>query len=312
MQEQENMENNENNEKYDVVIIWSGSAWLPAWMYAARYKLKTLVIWAQPGWALATSHRVENYPWILSAPGWEIMQKFEEHAKAAWSEVMLSQVSEISWENLDFTLKLSNSTEINSKKIILATGNNYKKLMVPWEKELMWKWVSYCATCDWMFFRNKTVAIVGGWNTAITEALYLSEICEKVYILVRSVIRAEDIWIDKVKNRDNIEIIYEVTVDEIVWKMMVEWVKLNTWEVISVNWVFVAVWSIPNTWLVEEFSPMRDEDWCLVVDSRQETSVKWLYAAGDVTTNSNKFKQTIMSAAEGSLAANSVHEDLLD
>lgn len=298
--------------KYDVVIIGTWSAGLPAWMYAARYKLNTLIIGTQPGWALATSHKVENYPWIISAPGWEIMWNFQKHAETSGAKIIMWTVDSVEWENHNFTINLSNWDKINSKKVILATGNNYRKLMVPWEKELLWKWVSYCATCDWMFFKNRTVAIVGWWNTAITEALYLSDICEKVYILVRSKIRAEDVWVDKVKARENIEIIYEVSVTEIIWKMMVEWVKLTNDEIINVNWVFVAVWSTPNTKPVEWLSPMKDEDWCLVVDSRQETSVSGLYAAWDVTTNSNKFKQTIMSAAEGSLAANSIHEDLLD
>jgi thioredoxin reductase len=89
------------------------------------------------------------------------------------------------------------------------------------------------------------------------------------------------------------------------------WVKLKSWKEINAEGIFVAIWNIPNVWLVENLNPLKDEEWCLVVDSRQETSIKWLYAAWDVTTNSNKFRQTIMSAAEWCLAANSVHEDHL-
>lgn len=295
---------------FDVIIIWAWSAGYPAWMYASRYKMKNLIIWAQPGGALATSHKVENYPGTISAPGKEIMDNFREHAKVSWSELLNEMVKEVTKENDTFKVKTS-SKEFEAKYVILATWNNYKKLWAKWEQEFLWKWVSYCATCDWMFFKNREVIIVWGWNTALTESLYLSEICKKVYLVHRSEnFKAETIWIEQAKKRENIEFVLNEEVEEIVWDALwMTWVKLKSWKELKSDWIFIAIWSLPNTSLVDSLNPEKDDEWCLVVDKRQETTVSGLYAAWDVTTNSNKFKQTIMSAAEGCLAANSIHED---
>lgn len=297
---------------YDLIIIWAWSAWYPAWMYASRYQIKNLIIWAQPGWALATSHKVENYPWIISAPWAEIMKNFKEHAETSWSEILSEMVTEVNKKDDTFFVKTSSWKEFTSKYLILATWNNYKKLWFKWEPEFLWKWVSYCATCDWMFFKNLDVIIVWWWNTALTESLYLSEICRKVYIVHRKdTFRAEDIWIAQAKKRENIEFVLNEEIDEVTWSMFMEKAILKSWKEIKADWIFVAIWSTPNTKLVWHLNPKMDEEGCLVVDKRQESSVAWLYAAWDVTTNSNKFKQTIMSAAEWCLAANSVHEDLI-
>ena len=296
---------------FDVIIIWAGSAWYPAGMYASRYEMKNLIIWAQPGGALATSHKVENYPGTISASWKQIMDNFREHAVASGSEILNEMVTEITKQNDIFDVKTSSGKQFSSKYVILATGNNHKKLWCIWEKEFLWKWVSYCATCDGMFFKNREVIVVWWGNTALTESIYLSEICKKVYLIHRrNEFRAENTWIEQAKKRENIEFILNDEVEEIVWdKLWMTWVKLKSWKEVKSDWIFVAVWTSPNTSLVDGLNPQKDEEWCLIVDKRQETSVKWLYAAWDVTTNSNKFKQTIMSAAEWCLAANSVHED---
>jgi len=298
---------------YDVIIIWAGSAGYPAGMYASRYKLKNVIIWAQPGGALATSHKVENYPGTISAPGKEIMDNFKEHAEVSWSEILQELVTDIKKENDLFLVTTTSWKELKSKFVIVATGNNYRHLWVPWEKEFLWKWVSYCATCDWMFFRWRDVIMAGWWNTAVTEALYLSDICNKVYLVHRrDTFRAEDSWVEKMKEKDNIELVLNEEVKEITWDALwMTWVTLKSWKELKADWIFVAIWTIPNTKVVDNFDLEKDDEGCLIVDSRQETSVKWLYAAWDVTTNSNKFRQTIMSAAEWCLAANSIHEDHL-
>ncbi len=299
------------NVNYDVIIIGAGSAGYPAWMYASRYKLKNLIIWAQPGGALATSHKVENYPGTISASGKEIMDNFRAHSENAGSEILNEMVVEINKENDIFTVKTSSNKEFTSKYVILATGNNYRKLWVPGEVEFLGRWVSYCATCDGNFFKWRDVILVGGWNTALTEALYLSELCNKVYLVHRrDTFRAENIWVEQAKKRENIEFVLNEETEEIVWDMMwMTWVKLKSGKELKAEWIFVAIGSDPNTSLVDNLNPEKDDEGCLVVDARQETTVKWLYAAWDVTTNSNKFKQTIMSAAEWCLAADSIHQD---
>ncbi len=297
---------------YDLVIIGAWSAGYPTGMYASRYKIKNLIIWGQPGGALATSHKVENYPGTISASGKEIMDNFKDHAVGAGSEILEEMVTELTKHDTHFHIKTSSGKEFTSKYVVLATGNNYRHLGAKGEEEMLGKWVSYCATCDGMFFKGRDVVLVGGWNTALTEALYLAEICNKVYIVHRrDTFRAEDIWVEQAKKIENIEFVLNEEVDEISGKFFVEEVKLKSGKVLKADGIFVAVGSDANTTLVDHMNPEKDDEGCLVVDARQETTIPGLFAAGDVTTNSNKFKQTIMSAAEGCLAADSIHEEIL-
>ena len=299
---------------YDLIIIGAGSAGLPAGMYASRYKLKNIIIGEMPGGALSTSHCVENFPGVLSAPGGEIMDNFKKHAENAGSEILQDRVEVVSkiGEN-HFSVSTMGGKNFDAKRILLATGNIYKMLGIPGEKEFYVQGVSYCATCDGNFYKNLTVGVVGAGNTAITEALYLAEIAKEVHIFVRGdVIRAENIWTEKANNTSNIIFHMNTQVTEVQGNMMgVTGVILNTGENLTLDGLFVAIGSTPITHIVDNLSPQKDGEWCLVVDQRQETTIPGLYAAGDVTTNSNKFRQTIMSAAEGCLAANSIHEDIL-
>lgn len=298
----------------DTIIIGAGSAGLPAGMYASRYKLSNIIIGELPGGALGTSHCVENWPGVLSDSGKSIMDNFALHARTAGSEILQERVETITKNGeYDFTVTTSTGKEFESRTVILATGNKYKKLWVPGEIEFIGQWVSYCATCDGNFFKNLTVAVVGGGNTAITEALYLAEICKEVHILIRTdKIRAEDIWVEKAKKHANIVFHYFTEVAEIRWDMMgMKSILCKDGSSLDLDGIFIAVWNEPFTGLIDHLSPEKDNEGCLVVDKRQETNIRWLYAAWDVTTNSNKFRQTIMSAAEGCLAANSVHEDIL-
>lgn len=299
---------------YTLIIIGSGSAGLPAGMYASRYNIKNVVIGAQPGWALATSHQVENYPGVISESGKTIMDQFAQHAQASGSELMNDRVTDIQDnDGKGFTITTERNGELTCDYLLMATGNDYRHLGVPWEEELIGSGVSYCATCDGQFFKGRDIVMVGGWDSAFTESLYLAEIANSVKILVRKDrAKAEHKWQDKVAATDNIEVLYETEVEKINGKFSVEGVTTKKWEEIVCQGVFVAVWSIPRTELVEKFALNKDETGCLIVDKRQQTSHPRIYAAGDVTTNSNKFQQTIMSAAEGCLAANSIHEDILD
>jgi thioredoxin reductase (NADPH) len=306
--------NGENWTLYDVIIIGAGSAGLPAGMYASRYKLSNIIIGELPGWALSTSHCVENYPWTLSASGGDIMKNFLEHARISGSEILQDRVEQVSKIGEDhFQVTTLWGKTIEGKRIILATGNIYKMLGVPGEKEFYGQGVSYCATCDGNFYKWLVVGVSGGGNTAITEALYLSELCKMVHIFVRwERARAEDIWMDKARKRQNIIFHMNTRVESVEGTMMgVTGVKLDSGEMLPLDGLFVAIGSSPITAIVDSLSPEKDNEGCLIVDKRQETSIKWLYAAGDVSTNSNKFRQTIMSAAEGCLAAHSVHEDML-
>ena len=297
---------------YDVIVIGAGSAGYPTGMYASRYSMKNLVIGWLPGGALATSHKVENYPGVLSASGKEIMDDFKAHAVNAGSDMLEEMVTEVTKHEDHFHVVTATQKEFKTKFVVLATGNNYRHLGAKGEEEMLGKWVSYCATCDGNFFKGRDVVLAWGWNTALTEALYLAEICNKVTIVHRrDTFRAEDIWVEQAKKVENIEFALNEEVDEISGKFFVEEIKLKSGKIIKADGIFVAIGSNPNTDLVNHMNPEKDDEGCLKVDARQETSIKGLYAAGDVTTNSNKFKQTIMSAAEGCLAADSIHEEIL-
>lgn len=296
---------------YDVIIIGAGSAGLPAGMYASRYKMKNLIIGAQTGGALATSHKVENWPGVLSESGAKIMDDFKKHAEAAGSELLMDTVSRIEKKEGGFEIHTS-SKVFHSRFVILATGNTYKKLWVQGEEEFLGRGVSYCATCDGMFFRDREIVVVGGGNTALTEALYLSEIAKKVTIIHRrETFKAEAIWVDQVQKHENIVLCMNEEIDHLEGEFFLERIVLKSWNIIPADGIFIAVGTDPSTKLVADMGVKIDRDGCIVVDARQETSISWLYAAWDVTTNSNKFRQTIMSAAEGCLAANSIHEDML-
>ncbi|QFR39662.1 hypothetical protein A9Q91_05575 [Candidatus Gracilibacteria bacterium 28_42_T64] len=301
-----------NHIDYDLIIIGAGSAGYPTGMYAARYKIKNLIIGGQPGGALATSHKVENYPGVISASGKKIMDDFREHAITSGSEVLDEMVTDVEKYEDHFHIKTNSGKKFTSRFVVLATGNNYRHLGAKGEEEMLGKGVSYCATCDGNFFKGKDVVLAGGGNTALTEALYLAELCNKVYIVHRrDTFRAEDIWIEQAKKADNIEFVLNDEVEEIAGKFFVEEIKLKSGNTIKADGIFVAIGSDPNTKLVDHMNPKKDNEGCLVVDARQETTIPGLFAAGDVTTNSNKFKQTIMSAAEGCLAADSIHEEIL-
>lgn len=246
---------------YDLIIIGAGSAGLPAGMYASRYKLKNIIIGEMPGGALSTSHCVENFPGVLSAPGAEIMNNFKKHAENAGSEILQDRVEVVSkiGEN-HFSVSTMGGKNFEAKRILLATGNTYKMLGIPGEKEFYGQGVSYCATCDGNFYKNLTVGVVGAGNTAITEALYLAEIAKEVHIFVRGdVIHAENIWTEKAKNTPNIIFHMNTQVTEVQGSMMgVTGVILNTGENLALDGLFVAIGSTPITNIVDNLSPQKD------------------------------------------------------
>jgi len=300
---------------YDLIIIWAGSAWLPAAIYATRYNLKTLVIWELMGEALTQSHSVENYPWFNDISWKELMQRFEDQAKLYWAEIISSKVLSVDkQEDWTFILK-TYKEEYLTKTIIFAGWNKYKKLGHEKEDKFIWKGLSYCATCDWMFFKNQEVSIIWWWNTALTEAMYLSEICSKVNLIHRrDTFRAENVLIDKIKNNPKIELhLNEELKDFWEWKFgWFDTLILSSWKEINSVWLFIAIWNEPDTESIKNLNINLDREGYIIVNEKQETNVKGVYAAGDITTNSNKFKQTIMSAAEWALSANSVHEYLMN
>ncbi len=299
---------------FDVVIIGSGAAGYTAALYSARYKLKTLIIGNQEGGQTAFAHDVENYPGFKSIKGPELMSRFKEHALEYGVEEKIDEVVAIDrTDDGIFTLKLSLSgDEIQTKAVILTVGTKRRKLGVVGEEKFDGKGVTYCATCDGFFFRGKVVAVIGGGDAAATAALYLAEICPKVYLIVRKEkMRAEPIWVEQLEAKGNVEFLYGSHVKEFHGDLKLERVELIDGKSLDdVAGVFIEIGSTPNTALVDKFELEMTDKGFLVVGKDQSTKIPGLYAAGDVTNESNNFHQISTAIGEASIAANSVFEYL--
>ena len=297
----------------NLVIVWAGGAGFTAGIYASRYGLNPLIIWASEGGMIVENPVVENFPWFdQPTSGYEIMEKMKKQALSYGAEYKMDTIKEITPINEnDFTkwyrIQTTLNGEIQAKSIILAIWTEKNKLNVPGENEFFWKWVSYCATCDGFFYRWKTVTVVGGWDTAFIEALYLSNICEKVYLIHRrDSFRAEPIRVEKAKQKENIEFILNAQIKEIFWNEKVEWIKVEqNWELkeIKIDWVFIAIGMTPNKmpWLDKYLK--RNEAGYIIVDSCTRTNLPGVFAAGDCSTGNCWFRQLVVACAEWAIAA---------
>lgn len=287
---------------YDVIIIGAGPAGLTAAIYTARYKLSTLVLGADMGGNACLAHDIQNWPG-LKAPGMEIMQKFREHAASFGVEIVSGIVKKVKKNDSTFTV----STEKNAydaPSIIIATGSKRRKLEIPGEDTLAGKGVSYCATCDAMFFKDKVVGVVGGSNAAAMAAQVLTQHADKVYIIYRkSKMRAEPIRVEELEKHPKIEFIYNANVLEIVGEDRLQKVKLDTGQEIELDGLFIEIGGVPVTAIAKELGIDLAENQRIKVGQGMETSVPGVFAAGDITTGSNQFDQVVTAAAEGAIAA---------
>jgi len=298
---------------YDLIIIGAGPAGLAAALYASRYRLNALVLGPVVGGTALEAYNVENYPGFKSISGLELMNKMEEQVTALGVEIIPEEAREIK-RNTHFTLT-TESKKHQAKAVILAMGTERRKLNVPGEKELLGKGVSYCATCDAAFFRNKTVAVIGGSDAAAKSALLLAEYASKVYIIYRRTqIRAEPVTVEAVEKNDKIEIIYQTNVKEIKGEKLVEGVVLdNEYQAsnfLKVDGVFVEIGAEPNNKLARDLGVELDEAGYVSVDPMQKTNVEGVFAAGDVTNAAGELKQIVTACAQGVIAATSAYEYL--
>jgi thioredoxin reductase (NADPH) len=202
---------------YDLIIIGGGPAGLAAGIYAVRFGLNTLVLEkSEISGQIALSDMVENYPGFPAISGLELMEKYKTHAQAVGVKTKITEVLSVRAEGEKKILS-TDSGDLESKTVIVATGANPKHLNVPGEKELISKGVSYCAICDGPFFRNKTVVVVGGGNSAVTDALFLSKIAQKVYLVHRrDQLKAVKVLQDRAFKVPNIEFIFNANILEII------------------------------------------------------------------------------------------------
>lgn len=301
---------------YDLIIVGGGSAGLPAALYAARFNLKTLVITKEHGGLITTTHAVENWPGEISLSGFELAMKLENQVKNLGVPIKTTEVKSIQKLD-DGTFKVeTRKEELTSKAVVLATGSKRRRLDVKGEPEFYAKGVSYCATCDGAFFKDKVVGMVGGSDSAVKEALYLTEFATKVYIIYRrDYPRAEPINLKRMEEKiaeGKIEIINNANITEIKGENMLKSVDLdrefNGSNNLELDGLFVEIGADPNIELANQLGVDLNDRSEIIIDSESKTNVEAVYAAGDVCNA--HFKQAITGAAEGVKAAFSAHEYL--
>ncbi len=292
----------------DILIVGAGAAGLTAAIYSSRYALNTLVVSKDTGGLAATAHKICNYPGFEEISGFELMYKISEQAKKLGVKISNEEVIEIKKKkNIFITKTLKN--EYYSKKIIFSGGMERRKLEVPGEKELYGRGVSYCATCDGAFFKNKTVAVVGGSDAALSAALLLAKYSPKIYLIHRkdSFSRAEPAWIKLIESEKKIKVLFNEEVKEIIGEQKVESLKLNSGKKIESDGIFIEIGSEPNLNVIKNLK-VENERGFIKVNRKQETNVKGFYSAGDITNN--KLKQIVTASSQGANAAFSCFEEL--
>lgn len=290
---------------FDVIIIGGGPAGLTAAIYTARRALNTLVLTKDIGGQAAKTYDIENYPGVKKISGFELANTMKEQAESFGTKILFENVEKIKKDNELFTI-VTNSNKYEAKSIILAFGKKPRELNAKGEKEFLGKGVSYCATCDAPFFKDKIVTIVGGGNSALDAAILCSKLCKKVYIIHRrDNFSGEQALINQVIKSEKIEIIFKDEVEEIIGKSVVESIRLKSGKEIETNGVIVEIGYIVDRTLVKDFIKINEQNQ-IIIDQHQETSVDGIFAAGDLTTT--LYKQIIVSAGEGAKAALSAYD----
>ncbi|QQG40067.1 MAG: FAD-dependent oxidoreductase [Candidatus Aenigmatarchaeota archaeon] len=302
--------------EYDMIVIGAGCAGYSAAIYAARFNLSVLVIGKLRGGLITTTHLVENYPPLGSVSGPDMMDMFYEHIRMFEIPVLEDEVTDVNGKGVCWKVATKRHGEFVGKTVVFATGTEHKKLGVPGEKELANKGVSYCATCDAAFFKNKVVIMVGGSDSAAKEALLLSEHCKKVYIVYRGeAIRPEPVnglLVEQRVKEGKIEIINKTNVVKINGEKVVASVTFDKpykgSNEFKTDGVFIEIGGIPQSGLAKKIGVAINEKGEITIDREARTNVEGIYAAGDVCDT--RFKQAITGAAEGVFAAFSAYSYL--
>lgn len=294
----------------DSLIIGSGPAGLSATIYLKRAGLNVLVaekVYYGTG-QIAESSQVDNYLGFVGINGYELGMKFREHAVSLKVEFKDGEADGfIKMEN-GWRVHFTNGEELETKTVVFATGASHRHLEIPGEEELSGRGVSYCATCDGAFFRGKDTAVVGGGNTAMDDALYLSDICNKVYLIHRrKEFRGSAGTLAKIKAKENIELVTENGIAKIIGEGTVSEIELKDGRKLSVNGVFIAVGMEPQTAALKDLGVL-DENGYIIAKEDGKTSKEGFFAAGDVRTKA--VRQVITAASDGANAATSVMEYL--
>lgn len=305
----------ENVKTFDIAIVGAGPAGLTAGLYAARAGLKPVIFERlSPGGQLAQTEHLENYPgYNVSTSGFDLAMAMADQAFSFGAQVVSEEVASI--ENMG-TVKVLRTPfgTYWTKAIIIATGARPKKLGLPLEEELTGKGVSYCATCDGNFYRDKDVVVIGGGDTAAADAIYLSRICRKVYLVHRrDQLRATPIYHDRLKELPNLEFCWNSVATSLVAEdgrltgVQIANAITKEQRVLPASGVFIAVGMAPNSEAFSPTIPLSPEGYILTTDGVR-TPVAGVFAAGDVRTT--PLRQVVTAVADGALASQAAAEYL--
>lgn len=300
---------------YDLIIIGSGPAGMSAAIYAQRAMLDFVVIEKEymPGGQVVQTYEVDNYPGIPKTNGMDLGLKFSEHAKELGAESIVGEVKEINIDDKVKEVILKNGDILKTKTIILATGAVHQTLGVDGEEKFKGMGVSYCATCDGAFFRNKVTAVVGGGNVALEDALFLSRMCKKVYLIHRrDEFRGAKILQDEVKNNNKIEILWNTIVtkidgEDIVQSIQIQDVDNYVDNSLDVDGIFIAVGTKPASELLKE-KLSTDEKGYVIAGEDGVTNLPGIFVAGD--GRSKNLRQVVTAVSDGANCIYSVEKYL--
>lgn len=292
---------------YDLIIIGGGVAGFSAGLYASRARMDTLLIEKLgPGGQIATTDIVENYPGIPEINGYELSIRMEEQAKKHGLNVLLDEVVGVSLRGDVKEVRLASGKVLRSYSVIITTGANYRRLGVPGEDKFLGRGVSFCATCDGAFFKDKDIVVVGGGNTALDEGLFLTRFVKSITLIHRrDSLRAEKILQERAFSNPKFKFIWNAVVEEILGNERVEAVRVKNVvngeeSIIKTDGVFVFVGMVPNTSIFEEVEK-NEAGYIKVNLYDMSTNVPGVFAAGDCV---DKFlRQAITAAGEGATAA---------
>ena len=301
----------QNQQHAEILIIGSGPAGWTAAVYAARAMRKTLVVTGiQPGGQLTITTEVENYPGFAEIQGPELMEKMQEHALKMGAELAEDHICEVDFDSRPMRAIGESGTVYTADSIILSTGAQAKWLGLPSENHFQGFGVSACATCDGFFYRNKDVIVVGGGNTAVEEALFLTNFASKVTLVHRrDSLRAEKILQNRLLNHPKIEVVWDSAVEEILGQdeprsvsgVRLKNIKTGAEQELNASGVFVAIGHAPATELFKGKLEMTDTGYLVTAADSTATNIAGVFAAGDVTDET--YRQAVTAAGMGCMAA---------
>ena len=299
---------------YDVIVIGGGPGGYTAALYAARANLSVAILEKlSPGGQMGTTDVIDNYPGFpQGVNGFELAMQMKEGAERFGAQTQLAEVTQVELAGQVKTVHTSGG-DYQARTVVLATGAHPRELGLPGERELRGRGVSYCATCDGMFYRGKTVVVVGGGNTAVSDVLYLSRLCEKVYLVHRrDTLRASKVYLDPLQKAENVEFVWDSEVKQLLRDQAVTGVRVRNKKTgkerdIPCAGVFVAVGYLPNTQLYRGQVEL-DEAGYVLADETTQTNLPGVFAVGDL--RKKPLRQVVTAASDGAVAAHFIEEYL--